>query len=81
MADPNAPTYPAGVLSYAPDRQVYEVGLESYEALLRANGKNAAAAERRLRLLKRALVTITGTGDTALELAIQEEIDGRPATV
>ena len=53
-----AVTYPVGVIAYAPVDMSYKVDAVAYEGLLRQNGVQAAAAARRLALLKRALDAI-----------------------
>lgn len=75
MAD-QGPSYPAGVVSYAPDTQTYVVASELYEALLRNNSQNAVAAERRFRLLERALPRVESGEDSALTEAIKKELNG-----
>lgn len=76
----DGPTYPVGVISFAPESQSYKVDSALYEALLRNNGRNAADAERRLALLKEALPYLERHAP-ALYDKVHKEIHGGPATV
>ena len=60
----------------ASERQVYFVGAELYESLLRNNSQNAAAVDRRGKLLVRARLSLSGAHHTDLIDAIDKELNG-----